>query len=136
MAKILVAHTADGQDFLANALEEHTVCYAKTMEEAIRLLNSESFALIVCGMQFDDSRMFDLLRHCKSDPTHRNVPFGCIRLVDSNYSSPVILESLEIASKALGATAFLDLVTANGIPEDLVRDFINSSLGAASHQAS
>ncbi|MFN8657290.1 MAG: hypothetical protein U0105_13195 [Candidatus Obscuribacterales bacterium] len=130
MAKILVAHTAEGQGFLTNALADHTVSYAKTMEEAIRLLESESFSLIVCGMQFDDSRMFDLLRHCKSNPKHRDVPFGCVRLVDSNYSSPVILESLEIASKALGATAFLDLVTAQGSPVELVRNFINTSLAS------
>lgn len=77
------------------------------MNEAIDLLDPPP-DLIVCGIHFDDSRMFDLLRLVKADPKSRSIPFFCFRDLESELA-PAILESLDISSRALGAAGFVDL---------------------------
>lgn len=64
--------------------------------------------LIVCGLQFDESRMFDLLRKVKAEPSTRNIPFLCVKAV-SGALDRTISESIKIATQALGATGFCDL---------------------------
>jgi len=78
-----------------------------TLSEAISSLHRDVES-IVCEIHFDDSRMFDLLRLAKADPATREIPFVCFRDMDSHLAPP-FLESLQIACKALGAVAFIDL---------------------------
>ncbi len=53
-------------------------------------------ALILCGVHFDDSRMFDLPRTARSD--FAAIPFVCCRI-----------QAIDIAAKSLGAAAFVDM---------------------------
>ena len=84
-----------------------TVIGMNTLDEAISLLR-KGVDLIVCGIHFDDSRMFDLLRLAKADPSIQAVPFLCFRDMDSELTLP-IFDSLQIACQALGAVEFIDL---------------------------
>lgn len=133
MARILVAHTSDPTKLLAEALSGHDIDYVATMSEACRAVDQDGYSLIFCTLQFDDSRMFDLLRFCKSQPKYRAVPFICVRVRDSHFASPIILESLELASRALGAEAFVDLVMSDGAPADVVRQIVERYLSDASN---
>jgi hypothetical protein len=66
------------------------------------------FDMIVVAVHFDDSRMFDLLRHLQASGRHGAAPVVCVR--SQQFASPAIgIEGLEIATKALGARLFLDL---------------------------
>lgn len=80
---------------------------ADSLESALRTLGSRvKVELIICTIQFDESRMFDLLRVAKA--RYPDIPFVCCRVLDSD-APRISLEALRIASEALGAVAFLDL---------------------------
>ena len=78
-----------------------------TIEEAFYVA-AQGVDIIVCGIHFDDSRMFELLRAIKADPGLSKTPFVCVRLVGSNLA-PAVIQSLEISCALLGAAKFIDL---------------------------
>jgi hypothetical protein len=90
--------------------ENGTVCQ---LVPCTSLAAAESFLrheidLIVCGLEFDESRMFDLLRKVKSEAATRSIPFLCVKS-RSGALDRTIHESIEIAVHALGAKGFYDL---------------------------
>lgn len=101
--RILVAD--GGERRIADILAGHDVVPVRTLAEAHRALAGGRFDLVIVAVHFDESRMFDLLRHLQS--SHKG-PVVCVRT--QHFVSPAItIEGLEIAAKALGATLFLDL---------------------------
>lgn len=106
---MLAADTPTGLETLRVVFESMELCYAQSIEEAIELLRTD-IDIIVCGIHFAESRMFDLLRLAKANSATRAIPFVCYRDLDSELGSAV-LESLEIAAKALGAATFVDMHT-------------------------
>jgi CheY-like chemotaxis protein len=95
-----------GEKRIADILAGHDVIPARTLAEAQRALAGEKFDMIIVAVHFDESRMFDLLRHLQA--SGRSEPVVCVR--SHQFVSPAItIEGLEIAAKALGATLFLDL---------------------------
>jgi CheY-like chemotaxis protein len=107
--RILVADRADGDRRLSEILAGHEVTFARTMGEAQRLLEQRDFDLVMVGVHFDDSRMFDLLRHVRSAGSrHAERPLVCLR--SQRFSAAAIsMEGLEIAARALGCHLLLDL---------------------------
>jgi DNA-binding response OmpR family regulator len=103
--KILVA---DGDRRLPEILAGYELVAVHALEEAQRAIERTQFDMIVVGVHFDDSRMFDLLRYLQSSGRHAGRPLVCVR--SRHFVSPAIsIEGLEIAAKALGCTLFLDL---------------------------
>ena len=89
-----------------------------------------SIAAIVCGIYFDQARMYELLRYCKQ--SYPLVPFIGIRILDFEMPS-VVLDALAIAAESLGAKGFVDVasITAeSGVPaaEQALRDAVLSQL--------
>ena len=102
--RILVAD--GGERRIAEILAGQEVVAVRTLAEAQRALARERFDLVIVAVHFDESRMFDLLRYLQSG-NHQG-PVVCVR--SQHFVSPAIsIEGLEIATKALGATLFLDL---------------------------
>lgn len=101
--KILVADRAESDRRLCAILAGHELVFVRTMDDAQRALAREQFALILIGVHFDDSRMFDLLRCLPQGTTA-----VCVRS-QHFQSTAITLEGLEIAAKALGCNLFLDL---------------------------
>src|SRR3954471_2074614 len=100
--RILAATPPESQAILARALgNAATLLPAVTIEEAFNVA-AQGVDIIVCGIHFDDSRMFELLRAIKADPGLSKTPFVCVRLVGSNLA-PAIVQSLEISCAVLGA---------------------------------
>ena len=80
--RILVADVPRGVETIrtiAGALA--TVTGAHSLTEALKHLKSGP-ELVICGVHFDESRMFDLLRIAKVEPTLQAVPFLCFREID------------------------------------------------------
>ena len=129
MAKtILVADRPESDRRICEILAGHDVTFVRTLGEAQRSLDAQPFDLVIVGVHFDESRMFDMLR-CL--PEGRVVV--CVR--SQHFVSPAItLEGLEIAAKALGCRLFLDLTwyaddaTGNGA----VRKLLEALLSPAS----
>jgi hypothetical protein len=104
---ILVADVPAGVRTVENVIgTSATVIGTNTLDEAVSLLR-KGVDLLVCGIHFDDSRMFDLLRLAKADPSIRAIPFLCFWDMDSELTLP-IFESLQIACQTLGAVELID----------------------------
>jgi DNA-binding response OmpR family regulator len=129
MAKrILIADRLESDRRLAAILAGNELVFVRTLGEAQRMLRERRFDLVLVGVHFDESRMFDLMREV-TDGTQ----VVCVRS-QQFQSHAITLEGLEIAAKALGCALFLDLTwyaddeTGNGA----VRKLIDALLSPAS----
>ncbi len=123
MKRVLLAESADVMPF---ALESLRVKYNQfpmfgnnrggkvihlipcmTLDSAMDAAHS-NIDLVLCGLHFDESRMFDLLRFMKATPALRHIPFLCIKTTEG-VLAPAIYESVKIAIHASGAEGFFDL---------------------------
>jgi DNA-binding response OmpR family regulator len=101
--KILVADRPESERRLAAILAGHELKLVRSLSEARSALHGGHFDLVLVGVHFDESRMFDLMRDLEAGPQ-----VVCVR--SQHFQSHAIsLEGLEIAAKALGCTLFLDL---------------------------
>jgi len=63
-------------------------------------------SLVACGVHFDESRMFELLRYARG--AFPRLPFVCCRMLSSELSR-ISLEAIAISAASLGAETFFDL---------------------------
>jgi hypothetical protein len=57
------------------------VVVAETLEQALRLIDEHPFSLIVSSVDFDESRMLELLAYCGRRPGAERTPFLCVRTI-------------------------------------------------------
>src|SRR5262245_19033628 len=103
---VLVAEHADPR--LSAILAAHELVFVRSLDEAKSTLTGRNFDLIVICVHFDESRMFDLLRYVRWQERHRATPVVCVLTLDFARQA-IATEGVEIAVKALGGTAFLEL---------------------------
>ncbi len=107
MTRILVADVPQMDERYAAALPGETLAFVRTMDEAKRAL-AAGCDLVVIGVHFDDSQMFDLVRAIRSAEERAKLPIVCVR--GPGGCTALASRSLETTAKALGADAFLDLL--------------------------
>jgi DNA-binding NtrC family response regulator len=110
--QILVA--VDNCERLERILAGHRLTTPHSVEEAKRELERREFAMVILGVLFDESRMFELLRVVRTFQPNCLTPVVCMLSGPSNLSD-VALEGLDHAVKAMLANAFLNL---NKFPDD------------------
>lgn len=107
--KILVAVRSRANERLSFGLSnEFDLTFCDSLKQAKLVLFTARFDLVLCGVNFDDSRMFDLLKFIKKHPYLRQIPFMCIKVFEGVLHE----ESFEGARKAaalLDAESFIDL---------------------------
>jgi hypothetical protein len=105
---IVVADTTEAfehlRDSLARALP---LVHVDTLGAAQRAIVPGT-PLVVCGCHFDEDRMYDLLRYMKASGTLGRIPFLATRLLPDALED-TLYESVKIATRALGASGFVDL---------------------------
>src|ERR671937_305599 len=103
------ARVMDRQVLVADvpAAQERLV-FVHTLAAALRALAGEDFDLVLIGMHFDDSRMFDLLHAVRAGGRNRAVPIICYRMRPLAFMA-LSTQVIEVTVKALGAQAFADL---------------------------
>src|SRR5690349_10745568 len=77
----------------------------RLMTARAELLAHDDISMVVCGVQFDESRMFDLLQFVRRERS--DVPFVCIRVLDEG-DSRMASDAIATAVKALGGVGFVD----------------------------
>lgn len=93
---------------MTQAIEkDFDVVHCVTLEAARQVLLAGGIDLIIGGIHFDESRMFNLLRYAQADPASSDIPFMCVKILDDRIA-PTFMQSAEIASRALGASGFID----------------------------
>lgn len=106
--RILVADTPEGDRRISAILAGYELVFVRTLADAQRAIERDSFVLVLVGVHFDDSRMFDLLRFLQAKGHPSDCAVVCMR--SHHFASPAItIEGLQIAVKALGCNLFLDL---------------------------
>jgi CheY-like chemotaxis protein len=79
-----------------------------TLEEAETALSGRYDALLV-AVRFNESRMFDLLRHVRTSGASDRLAVICYRSTPGPVTTTALaLEAVKLASQALGAKAFFD----------------------------
>jgi len=109
MNKILVADVPQMDARYAAALGGCEIEFVRTLAQARQALGGARHDLVVIGVYFDDSRMFDLMRVLRTDPRHAETPILCVR--GRPGLAAVSTRTLEDSVKALGAREFIDLVS-------------------------
>ena len=108
MAKVLAADVPEMDERIRHCLPGHEIVFVRGMAEAIRMLKRDGFSMVVIGLHFDESRMFELLGHVRSMAAYAEVPVVCIQGLE--YILPeAVMRTIDMAVKALGGTAFVDL---------------------------
>ena len=108
MKKIVVADVPHMDERYASAFAGWELAFVRTMAEARQALGAGSCDLMVIGVYFDDSQMFDLVRSIRGDARLDELPILCVR--GRPGFTAVTSRTLETSVKALGADEFVDLV--------------------------
>lgn len=108
--RILVADHDEAFRAFRDALASPFELVHVTTFEAAKAALMDPPALVACGCEFDDARMYDLLRFLKAAPSLSDVPFIATRCVEGELLNDALYESVKIAVRALGGNAFVDLV--------------------------
>ena len=106
--RVLVADVRQMDEKLRECLPGRDLTFVRTMAEAMRALRHDGFHLVVIGLEFDDSRMLELMQYVRSLPAYKDVPVVCVHGEHLNLSEAV-MKNIDVAVKALGGVAFLDL---------------------------
>lgn len=101
-------------DLISRKLSHHEckLLYARTGEDALKILESEVPDIIILDLLLPGISGFDVLEKCKSDEKIKNIPV----IILSNFSQNDEIER----AKKLGASKFL--VKASIVLDDLVRE--------------
>jgi CheY-like chemotaxis protein len=86
--KILVADTPEADRRLSAVLSGYDLVFVRTLEQAERAIEGTQFDLVLVSVHFDESRMFDFLRHLQASGTHASCPVVCTR--SYRFVSPAI----------------------------------------------
>src|SRR5947207_12356900 len=134
MSKILVAASPEPRAVLERILAGHALSCAETTAQAEQFLVERTFDLIICTIVFDESKMFDFLRHAKSRPESQRIPFVCARVRGHILRSATALEAAALTCQTLGSEAFLDIADYHVDPEREMRDAIERFLDTTSRR--
>jgi len=108
MANIFIADTPEGVADLERILgKRHQLTVVSKMRAAEAALEQGTFDLIIIGVHFDESRMFDLLPKVKASANNADKPIICFCGRDTEMTR-YMHDSLEFSSKKLGAWMYLD----------------------------
>lgn len=111
---VLLAVSRAAQERMARVLRGHNVVTVASVDQAIERISQRRFHMLILGVHFDESRMFELLRHARTDARDKRVPVLCVLEVRGGFSD-VVVEGLDQSVKALMANGFLIL---SNFPDD------------------
>jgi DNA-binding response OmpR family regulator len=106
MKRILIADVPQMDARYNAALGGWELAFVRTMSQARRAI-TERYDLVVIGVYFDDSQMFDLVRDIRAREDDAGVPILGVR-ARTGFTA-VSARTLEVTLKALDADEFIDL---------------------------
>ncbi|CAN5483885.1 hypothetical protein BH11PSE11_BH11PSE11_29600 [soil metagenome] len=106
--RVLAAVSPEAFPFLSTALGADFVLVFCASISIARATRYDSVDVVIASINFDDGRLFDLLRLCKSSADAGRLPFLCVKCMEGE-SEGATSEAVDIASKTLGGDGFVDL---------------------------
>lgn len=107
-AKVLVAASPEMDAGIRQCLPDHELAFVRTMAEAMRSLRHHGFHMIVIELNFDESRMLELLQYVRTLQHYKDSPVVCVH-GDQQHLSESVMKNIDVAVKALGGVGFLNL---------------------------
>ena len=109
MASILVAATPDGATAIERILgQRHELSVIETTAKALARIRDHEFDLILIEVQFDQSRMLDLLAELQKSPPRGHRPgIICFCTRDTELTR-AMHETVDLVTNVLGAWMYLD----------------------------
>jgi hypothetical protein len=109
--QILVAGIPETNGRIAEIFADCVLTVVSTLEEAETALSGRYDALLI-AVRFNESRMFDLLRHVRTSGASDRLAVICYRSTSGPVTTAALaLEAVKLASHAQGAKAFFDFMT-------------------------
>lgn len=106
---LLIAVSSQDTQLVHDVLgDEFNLLLCHSYQDAATLM-VDDISLAICGVHFDQGRMFDLLQLVRSIPELHDVPFLLALGREVKYSQ-AILQGIEAAAESLGATAFINIL--------------------------
>ncbi|PWT99123.1 MAG: hypothetical protein C5B53_05790 [Candidatus Melainabacteria bacterium] len=106
--RILVADAPEAFDRLKKALShQYQLDFAEHYDQAISLLKSNHYDLLICGEHFDDSKMFELMGAAKFELKLHDLAMLCFRHLHSRFSAQVH-KAVQMSAELMGACRFID----------------------------
>lgn len=106
-AKVLVADVPELEDVFHSFFgAAHDVTYTPSYPEAISAIETNRYDLIIVGMHFDESRMFEVIRHIRHQGENVDTPVVGVRGMPTDLSENMH-KAVEHAVEALGGNAFI-----------------------------
>jgi len=94
---------------MERVLAGHDLVFVRNRTQAMEHLEKETFGMVLLGVHFDESQMFNLLGDIRLHSKYRKVPILVVLLRGRFPMSDVTVEALDHAAKAMTANGFLDL---------------------------
>lgn len=130
MTRVFIAATADDVTAIERILgQKHEFVVVGTVAQAVDKLKEQTFDLIMVGVHFNESRMFELLRDIHAARKNGDTSVICFCSRDTPLTR-TMHESIDAASKAMGAWMYLDQHEFNVSkdPDDELRRIIERCL--------
>ena len=106
--RVLVADVPEMDEKIRDCLPGHDLTFVRSMHDAISKLRHDGFRLVVIGLEFDESRMLELLQYVRALGRYKDVPVVCVHAENMNLRDAV-MKNIDVAVKALGGIGFLNL---------------------------
>lgn len=108
MAKILIAAIPSGAEKLTKLLaDQHELYFSTTVEDVLDQAKQQSFDLLIVGVLFDYSRMYDLVRAAKNSPALKSTPIMGFSEVHTEMTISG-RDALETVMHIMGASDYVD----------------------------
>jgi hypothetical protein len=129
-ARILIACVPQAYTRLFAILAGHELSFVSTLADAQAALQGDRFDMIMVGVHFDESKMFDLLQYVRADRKQGQARLVCFRGIGLPSATGLILEAnCQAACEAMDAaffdlTAFADDTLGNDAVRQLIRGLL------------
>ena len=105
--RVLVADVPEMQSRLTEILVGFELRFVSGMSSALKSLEVEQFDLLIVGLHFDESSMFELIEQARARKSTGELPIVCIRGNRLRYG--LSLDAFDPALRLLGASECIDL---------------------------
>ena len=106
--RVLVAAIPEMDEKIRVCLPGHDLTFVRTMYDAIDELRHDGFQLVVIDLDFDESRMLELLQYVRALSRYKDIPVVCVHAENMNLNK-ALMKNIDVAVKALGGIGFLNL---------------------------
>ncbi len=105
--KILIAVRPEHQEIFSTILKKNDLTFVHAIDQAYSTVSPE-FDLILCGLHFENGRMYDFLKFSKAYQRTKNIPFLCVQLTGGILPYGAF-KSMVTAFDVLGGDMFVQL---------------------------